>query len=141
MQREARAARQALQGVHDRLCSTLDADFDEERKRTETAIGELNRFCDEALRCLGHVLVDCRLDESKEIKQAILDTDIMHDVESRISYVAGKAGEFDLNDLQICSPSGSTMLFRWCGNVGSYVKLVVLLSRSVTLCRSPLTSR
>ena len=43
-------------------------------------------------------------------RRAILDTDIMHDVESRISYVAGKAGEFDVNDLQICSPSGSTML-------------------------------
>jgi putative ATP-binding cassette transporter len=43
-------------------------------------------------------------------RRAILDTDIMHDVESRISYIAGKAGEFDVNDLQICSPSGSTML-------------------------------
>ncbi len=43
-------------------------------------------------------------------RRAIIDTDIMHDVESRISYVAGKAGEFDVNDLQICSPSGSTML-------------------------------
>jgi len=43
-------------------------------------------------------------------RRAVLDTDIMHDVESRISYVAGKAGEFDVNDLQICSPSGSTML-------------------------------
>jgi putative ATP-binding cassette transporter len=43
-------------------------------------------------------------------RRAIIDTDVMHDVESRISYVAGKAGEFDVNDLQICSPSGSTML-------------------------------
>src|SRR5258707_2990050 len=43
-------------------------------------------------------------------RRAIIDTYIMHDVESRISYVAGKAGEFDVNDLQICSPSGSTML-------------------------------
>src|SRR5258707_14694078 len=36
-------------------------------------------------------------------RRAVLDTDIMHDVESRISYVAGKAGEFDANDLQIGS--------------------------------------
>jgi vitamin B12/bleomycin/antimicrobial peptide transport system ATP-binding/permease protein len=43
-------------------------------------------------------------------RRAVIETDIMHDVEDRISYVAGKAGEFDLNDLQICSPSGSTML-------------------------------
>jgi putative ATP-binding cassette transporter len=43
-------------------------------------------------------------------RRAVLDTDIMHDVESRIAYVAGKAGEFDVNDLQICSQSGSTML-------------------------------
>jgi putative ATP-binding cassette transporter len=43
-------------------------------------------------------------------RRAVIDTDIMHDVENRIAYVAGKAGEFDVNDLQICSPSGSTML-------------------------------
>jgi vitamin B12/bleomycin/antimicrobial peptide transport system ATP-binding/permease protein len=43
-------------------------------------------------------------------RRAVIDTDIMHDVEDRISYSTGKAGEFDVNDLQICSPSGSTML-------------------------------
>jgi putative ATP-binding cassette transporter len=43
-------------------------------------------------------------------RRAVIDTDIMHNVENRISYVAGKAGEFDVDDLQICSPSGSTML-------------------------------
>jgi vitamin B12/bleomycin/antimicrobial peptide transport system ATP-binding/permease protein len=43
-------------------------------------------------------------------RRAVIETDVMHDVEDRISYVAGKAGEFDVNDLQICSPSGSTML-------------------------------
>jgi putative ATP-binding cassette transporter len=43
-------------------------------------------------------------------RRAVIDTDIMHDVEDRISYVAGKAGEFNVNDLQICSPSGSSML-------------------------------
>ena len=43
-------------------------------------------------------------------RRAVIETDVMHDVEDRISYVAGKAGEFNVNDLQICSPSGSTML-------------------------------
>src|SRR5580692_1099934 len=43
-------------------------------------------------------------------RRAVIDTDIMHNVENRISYVAGKAAEFDVDDLQICSPSGSTML-------------------------------
>ena len=43
-------------------------------------------------------------------RRAVIDTDIMHTVEQRISYVAGKGGEFDVSDLQICSPSGSTML-------------------------------
>jgi putative ATP-binding cassette transporter len=43
-------------------------------------------------------------------RRAVIGTDIMHDVEDRISYVAGKAGEFNVNDLLICSPSGSTML-------------------------------
>src|SRR6267154_1339344 len=43
-------------------------------------------------------------------RRAVIGTDVMHDVESRISYVAGQAGEFDVNDLQICSSSGSTML-------------------------------
>ncbi len=43
-------------------------------------------------------------------RRAVIDMDIMHDVENRISYTAGKAGEFDVNDLQISSPSGATML-------------------------------
>ena len=43
-------------------------------------------------------------------RRAVIDTDIMHDVENRISYTTGSAGEFDVNDLQISSPSGCTML-------------------------------
>jgi putative ATP-binding cassette transporter len=43
-------------------------------------------------------------------RRAVIDTDIMHNVENRISYARGKAGEFNVNDLQISSPSGSTML-------------------------------
>jgi putative ATP-binding cassette transporter len=43
-------------------------------------------------------------------RRAVLDTDIMHDVEDRIAYTAGKAGEFDITDLQIASPSGRTKL-------------------------------
>ena len=43
-------------------------------------------------------------------RRAVIETDIMHDVEGRISYPTGPAGEFDVSDLQITSPSGSTML-------------------------------
>ncbi len=43
-------------------------------------------------------------------RRAVIDTDIMHDVEKQISYATGKAGEFDVNDLQISSPSGCTLL-------------------------------
>jgi putative ATP-binding cassette transporter len=43
-------------------------------------------------------------------RRAVIETDVMHDVENRISYSTGPAGEFDVNDLQISSPSGSTML-------------------------------
>ncbi len=43
-------------------------------------------------------------------RRAVIDTDIMHDVENRIAYSTGPAGEFDMNDLQISSPSGCTLL-------------------------------
>jgi putative ATP-binding cassette transporter len=43
-------------------------------------------------------------------RRAIIDTDVMHDVENRISYAVGKAGEFDITDLQISSPRGCTLL-------------------------------
>ncbi len=43
-------------------------------------------------------------------RRAVIDTDVMHDVENRIVYSAGPAGEFAVDNLQIASPSGSTML-------------------------------
>jgi vitamin B12/bleomycin/antimicrobial peptide transport system ATP-binding/permease protein len=43
-------------------------------------------------------------------RRAVLGMDVMHDVESRISYAAGNAGEFEIDDLKIASPSGCTML-------------------------------
>ena len=43
-------------------------------------------------------------------RRAVVDTDIMHDVASRIAYTAGPAGTFAIDDLEIASPSGSTML-------------------------------
>jgi putative ATP-binding cassette transporter len=43
-------------------------------------------------------------------RRAVIDTDIMHDVEKQISYATGKPGEYDMNDLQISSPSGCTLL-------------------------------
>jgi vitamin B12/bleomycin/antimicrobial peptide transport system ATP-binding/permease protein len=43
-------------------------------------------------------------------RRAVIETDIMHDVEDRISYSTGPTGEFDVNDLKISSPSGCTLL-------------------------------
>src|ERR1700723_2004004 len=43
-------------------------------------------------------------------RRAVLGMDVMHDVESRISYAAGKTGEFEIDDLRIASPSGCTLL-------------------------------
>jgi putative ATP-binding cassette transporter len=43
-------------------------------------------------------------------RSAVLGMDVLHDVESRISYAPGKAGEFEIDDLQIASPSGCTTL-------------------------------
>src|SRR5882757_6934113 len=43
-------------------------------------------------------------------RRAVIETDVMHDVENQISYTTGKSGEFDLNDLRIASPSGCSML-------------------------------
>ena len=43
-------------------------------------------------------------------RRAVIDTDIMHDVEKQISYATGKAGEFEVDDLKISSPSGCTLL-------------------------------
>ena len=43
-------------------------------------------------------------------RRAVIDTDIMHDVENRISYSTGPAGEFEVDDLKISSPSGCTLL-------------------------------
>jgi putative ATP-binding cassette transporter len=43
-------------------------------------------------------------------RRAVLGMDVMHDVESRIAYGAGEAGEFEIDDLRIASPGGCTML-------------------------------
>jgi vitamin B12/bleomycin/antimicrobial peptide transport system ATP-binding/permease protein len=43
-------------------------------------------------------------------RRAVLGMDVLHDVESRITYEAGNAGEFEIDELQIASPSGCTML-------------------------------
>ena len=43
-------------------------------------------------------------------RRAVIETDVMHHVENRIAYSAGPAGEFDVDDLRISSPSGCTLL-------------------------------
>jgi vitamin B12/bleomycin/antimicrobial peptide transport system ATP-binding/permease protein len=43
-------------------------------------------------------------------RRAIIDTDELHDVESRIAYVEGNPGKIGIDDLEIASPAGATML-------------------------------
>lgn len=43
-------------------------------------------------------------------RRAVIDTDVLHDVESRIAFVAGDPGKISIDDLEICSPTGATML-------------------------------
>src|SRR5271170_84053 len=43
-------------------------------------------------------------------RRAVIGTDVMHDVESQIVYKAGEAERFEIDDLEIASPSGCTML-------------------------------
>src|SRR6202789_3066837 len=43
-------------------------------------------------------------------RRAVIDTDALHDVESRIAFVAGDPGKISIEDLEIASPAGATML-------------------------------
>jgi vitamin B12/bleomycin/antimicrobial peptide transport system ATP-binding/permease protein len=43
-------------------------------------------------------------------RRAIIDTDVLHDVEGRIAFVAGDPGKISIDDLEIASPAGATML-------------------------------
>ena len=43
-------------------------------------------------------------------RRAVIDTDVLHDVESRIALVEGDPGKFSIDDLEIASPAGATML-------------------------------
>src|SRR5271168_1098838 len=43
-------------------------------------------------------------------RRAVIGTDVMHEVHNQITYKSGKAGEFDLTDLEISSPSGCTLI-------------------------------
>jgi putative ATP-binding cassette transporter len=43
-------------------------------------------------------------------RRAVIDTDVLHDVECRIAFVAGDPGRISIDDLEIASPAGATML-------------------------------
>jgi vitamin B12/bleomycin/antimicrobial peptide transport system ATP-binding/permease protein len=43
-------------------------------------------------------------------RRAVIDTDVLHDVEGRIAYEAGDPGQIRIEGLEIASPSGCTML-------------------------------
>ncbi len=43
-------------------------------------------------------------------RRAVIDTDVLHDIESRIDFVEGEPGKISIDDLEIASPAGCTML-------------------------------
>jgi putative ATP-binding cassette transporter len=43
-------------------------------------------------------------------RRAVIDTDVLHDVQSRIAFVTGDPGKISIEDLEIASPAGATML-------------------------------
>src|ERR1700678_329496 len=43
-------------------------------------------------------------------RRAVIETDDMHDVAGRITYKEGAAAQFAIDELEICSPAGATML-------------------------------
>ena len=43
-------------------------------------------------------------------RRAVIDIDVLHDIESRIAVVSGDPGKISIDDLEIASPAGATML-------------------------------
>jgi putative ATP-binding cassette transporter len=43
-------------------------------------------------------------------RRAVIDIDVLHDIESRIAVVSGDPGQISIDDLEIASPAGATML-------------------------------
>jgi putative ATP-binding cassette transporter len=43
-------------------------------------------------------------------RRAMIDSDVLHDIEGRIAVVAGDPGKINIDDLEIASPAGATML-------------------------------
>jgi vitamin B12/bleomycin/antimicrobial peptide transport system ATP-binding/permease protein len=43
-------------------------------------------------------------------RRAVIETDVLHDVESQIAFVEGEPGKFSIDELEIASAAGATML-------------------------------
>jgi putative ATP-binding cassette transporter len=43
-------------------------------------------------------------------RRAVIDIDVLHDIESRIAVASGDPGKISIDDLEIASPAGATML-------------------------------
>jgi putative ATP-binding cassette transporter len=43
-------------------------------------------------------------------RRAVIETDVLHDIESRIAVLTGDTGKISIEDLEIASPAGATML-------------------------------
>jgi putative ATP-binding cassette transporter len=43
-------------------------------------------------------------------REAVIDTDVLHDIQGRIVFAEGEPGKIGIDDLEIASPAGATML-------------------------------
>jgi putative ATP-binding cassette transporter len=59
-------------------------------------------------------------------RRAVIDTDVLHDVQSRIDFVAGDPGKFSIDDLEIASPAGATMLAEKKVQIGAGERVLIV---------------
>jgi vitamin B12/bleomycin/antimicrobial peptide transport system ATP-binding/permease protein len=59
-------------------------------------------------------------------RRAVIDTDVLHDVAGRIAYTAGDPGEIRIEDLEIASPAGCTMLTEKKVQIGAGERILIV---------------
>jgi putative ATP-binding cassette transporter len=59
-------------------------------------------------------------------RRAIIETDTLHDMENRIAFVAGDPGKIRIDDLEIASPAGATMLQEKKVEIGAGERILIV---------------
>ena len=59
-------------------------------------------------------------------RRAVIDTDVLHDVHGRIAIVAGDPGKIRIDDLEIASPAGATMLQEKKIEIGAGERVLII---------------